>query len=882
MKKITKNTILENNKWYEAVYPTGFVNVSPKLIENGIKDLYEILLLRNINPNQVILIQLKLKHPSGFFRSISLVQNIRFKEFYELINIFIEYWDIRSEDYHIEKWEDILFMFQIPVEDIKPKLVRAKRKSEIHKAYIFRYGGYKLPNTMDITEWGYCEFSQNYNNAIVHKYKSTTVYDIQIFENSTKVEMRIGNKVILTFKDIMTEPGNLSTFTRLINKQSYYFKDGILIVKKIKKSLPFLSKLKKSNILTDKFLTMDIETRVIEDRMVPYCLSIYDGKFLQSFYYTEFYNERFMVQAAVEWLLRRKYHQHKIYIHNFSKFDVAFLLNTLSTFGTKLKPIIRDGRFINLKLTFDNRYTIDFRDSLLLLPVSLADLTKSFNVTKKGIFPYNFVNKEGIDLDYVGDVPEYTYFNSEKVTYADYIDYSKKYNKNWDLKQETKKYCEQDCICLYQVLDLFSKLIWKKERIDIFKYSTIPSLALSIFRTNYLKDAKIPLITGETYKDLVESYTGGSVDVYKPRPDKDVKVRRYDVNSLYPYVMKECPMPVGNPTYFEGDITFIEDKPFGFFEVEVKSPNIKIPILQLRVKTKAGTRTVAPIGNWTGWYFSEELYNAAKYGYTFTIKRGYLFDKGYIFKDFVSSFYNWKVESKKKNDTAGFLIAKLILNSLSGRFGMSPQMQNHVIVSEKESLKILTKHDVKEIIDLNNGKFFISYSIIEEHSDTVKIKNISVIIPSAVTSHSRIFMSPFKTEKILYSDTDNIDTTDILDPSLVGTNLGQFKLEHTFERVVFLVPKVYGGKNDKYEIVKVKGLRTTISFDELSQLLKKDQLLKLSQQKWHRDISKNEILIKNEIYTLMATENKRKNIYNSEGIFVDTEPLRVINGNIVD
>jgi len=93
-----------------------------------------------------------------------------------------------------------------------------------------------------------------------------------------------------------------------------------------------------------------------------------------------------------------------------------------------------------------------------------------------------------------------------------------------------------------------------------------------------------------------EGYTGGAVDVYKPYGEN---VYRYDVNSLYPYIMDSTPMPIGNPTFFEGDILSMLDKPFGIFEVEVTAPdNLNTPILQLRLKTKnGGTRTIAPTGN---------------------------------------------------------------------------------------------------------------------------------------------------------------------------------------------------------------------------------------------------------------------------------------------
>jgi hypothetical protein len=134
------------------------------------------------------------------------------------------------------------------------------------------------------------------------------------------------------------------------------------------------------------------------------------------------------------------------------------------------------------------------------------------------------------------------------------------------------------------------------------KYPTLSSLAFAIFRSKFLKDDEIPIIQGELYQILKNSFTGGSVDVYKPRPEENEKVFRYDVNSLYPFVMKEKNMPIGNPIYFNGDILYVYDylgleRPFGFFEVEIKAPdNMKIPLLQTKIQTKSGFRTIAPLG----------------------------------------------------------------------------------------------------------------------------------------------------------------------------------------------------------------------------------------------------------------------------------------------
>jgi hypothetical protein len=123
---------------------------------------------------------------------------------------------------------------------------------------------------------------------------------------------------------------------------------------------------------------------------------------------------------------------------------------------------------------------------------------------------------------------------------------------------------------------------------------------------------KLPITIGKIYSDIKKSYTGGAVDVYLPYGED---LYLYDINSLYPSVMREFPMPVGQPKYFEGDIlqniifnlvcteekekystTNNNDRPFGFFEVEITTPDdILNPILQTKLKGRY-SRTIAPIG----------------------------------------------------------------------------------------------------------------------------------------------------------------------------------------------------------------------------------------------------------------------------------------------
>lgn len=912
MKNSLKNPHFQKNllynKWYDFSYEITNNLITNNIIKSSLFSFKNYLYTSNILENALLLIHnkyrlminFKIKTVNNQYRTISYIQCIDIIDFDQLEQIFIEYWNLRSEDYYLAQYSDIIFTYKLldvnenNQSQMKVKLIKADERTK-NKKKVLKFGGFHIPNTMDFYFWGQVHWLDD-NNVIVYKTSSMLEYHIRLFENYQLVDMKLNTRLILSFKDILNNKYDLSTFTRELKNQSYVFQEGDLKLKKIEKKVSFLTKTKRNMFNNKNLITMDLETRIINDldgnKMSCYCVSIYDGQIFKSFYLSDYSNDKDMLRESIKYLMKRKYHNYKVYLHNFSNFDVIYLLNILSDLSDKINPLIRDGRFINIKFNFAEKYNLYFRDSLLLLPSSLKKLAKEFNVINKGIFPYRFIN-EIKSLNYIGEVPGLKYFDN--VSLEDYNVYYKGFH-NWDLRKETIKYCELDCFVLYKILFKFSNYIFGLFRVDILEYPTLSSLAFAIFRSKFLNDSKIPLIHGEIYDFIKESYTGGSVDVYKPRPDSTTlfngenKVYRYDVNSLYPYVMKHFPMPTGNPIYFEGDILNVHhdlnNKPFGIFEVDITSPeNIKIPLLQIRMKTDKGYRTIAPIGTWSGKYFSDELYNASKYGYRFTVKRGYLFEKGVIFEDYVNFLYDLKKKSNK--ETPNYIISKLLLNSLYGRLGMNPISENHIIVSHEKALELYSDMNITNIIDLKNGKELISFFSLPSDKDidsNTNIKNISVVVSAIVTASARMFMTQFKTDKnltIYYSDTDSIDINRELDIKYIGKELGQMKLEHIFEDAIFLAPKLYGGITKKYEYVKIKGLKNPIQFEELKFLLKKETKIEIKQDKWYKDISNGIFHIKDEIYTLMVTDKKRKLIYNNNNEFINTEPFKLQDGVII-
>ena len=694
------------------------------------------------------------------------------------------------------------------------------------------------------------------------------------------VDYKLNNKTIISFTDELLDVNNLGTFKRTIKNQILYFREGQLEYREKNYNYPIIPKLQERSHLINKFITMDLETFKENGVLVPYAVSIYDGKNINNkfFYLSDYKNSTDMLINAIKSIMTRKYHCYKVYLHNFSNFDGIFLLDILNQITDKIEIKKNEGRFIDIKIHFNNdKYKLHFRDSLLMLPASLDKLAHQFNVESKSIFPYDFVNSQ--NLNYKGSVPDIKYFKNMSLNY--YNKYSSEYKYiEWDMRKETEKYCHQDCKTLFDILELFFKQNFDITTVNGSKYPSLSSLAFANFRTKFLEDnIKIANIRGEVYTFIKQGYFGGAVDVYKPYGKK---LYLYDVNSLYPYIMLNNKMPIGQPTLIDGNSKLIEsilmnNNKFSFVEVDVYCPeDVKAPLLLHRLNTN----TVAPTGTWTDIYSSIEIKRAIQLGYKFHYKKCVYFECDYIFTNYVKYYYHQKKNSDKYS--SHYTISKLMLNSLYGRFGMNPNLDQHIITNREDLNKLIESSTIKDIIQLSNGKDLISYTpdnvMRDDLTDKFRNSLTSIPIAAAITAGARNYMSKFKNMEnytLYYSDTDSIVLDRPLPQEYVGDELGQFKLEYIFDEAVFLCPKVYGGINSDFELVRVKGLRNPVKFDLLKTLLKKGSSLQSPNEIWYKDISAGNIKIKDEIYTLSVSDSKRQLIYDPNNNFVDTKPIHL-------
>jgi len=85
-------------------------------------------------------------------------------------------------------------------------------------------------------------------------------------------------------------------------------------------------------------------------------------------------------------------------------------------------------------------------------------------------------------------------------------------------------------------------LYWTQYKVDIENCMTLSSLAMNIYRMNYYDPNLFPIHIPSRNEDrfIRRGYYGGHADTYKPYGEN---LYYYDVNSLYPYIMKTFPMP---------------------------------------------------------------------------------------------------------------------------------------------------------------------------------------------------------------------------------------------------------------------------------------------------------------------------------------------------
>lgn len=352
-------------------------------------------------------------------------------------------------------------------------------------------------------------------------------------------------------------------------------------------------------------------------------------------------------------------------------------------------------------------------------------------------------------------------------------------------------YCETHnklwCLECYNARDAEITYLFMRDYQDVVTQlggnmrHTIASTAMDIFRRAFLDDSY--WTPPQSLNELARgAYYGGRVEVFVKGYVQNVN--EYDVNSMYPYVMRTFPYPNPNTLNLRiepRDNRWIENYE-GVSFVAIESPQLAIPLLPYRLDNKLRF----PLGRWCAAYTHAELRKALMLGYRILKVYWSIFsaDVCYPFRNFVDTIYNMRKEMIEKGDTREEYL-KIILNSLYGKFGQRANTDagNLLLVqnmADLEKVQGMTLYDLGEYL----------YAI-KPFNNLHQPQFVNVLWAAYVTAYSRLTLYRYFENldgTLFYCDTDSIFTDADLP---TGTELGELKLKNKLEAAVFLYPKLY-------------------------------------------------------------------------------------------
>ena len=197
------------------------------------------------------------------------------------------------------------------------------------------------------------------------------------------------------------------------------------------------------------------------------------------------------LEKFCDWLFTDENYNSTVIAHNQAGYDGRFILQWCLGRGLHPDQYIRQGSRI-MYMTF-KKFKLRFVDSLHFFLEPLAKLSSTYNIdTLKGFFPHLFNIPE--NQNYIGLMPGEEAYGVKNMN-AD--TYNKKFKpwydgvkceKQWSFKEEMIKYCRADVEVLSKAVLSFRKMFKDKLDIDPFRYVTLASLCMAIFRGCFLPE----------------------------------------------------------------------------------------------------------------------------------------------------------------------------------------------------------------------------------------------------------------------------------------------------------------------------------------------------------------------------------------------------------
>ena len=369
-------------------------------------------------------------------------------------------------------------------------------------------------------------------------------------------------------------------------------------------------------------------------------------------------------------------------------------------------------------------------------------------------------------------------------------------------RAQLKSYCYRDTEIVMQAMWYYINFI-KAHNLGKLAL-TKSSQALIAYRTRFMP-TRIYLHSEEEAFDLERlSYFGGRTEAFQIGKVPGDDFILLDINSMYPYVMKNYKYPSKLLCLVEGEkLSKYTDFLGGYgliAEVDLNTPE---PVFACRYKKKL----IFPTGQFRTYLTTEGLRYAVKNGYVENIIRGAFYRMEDLFSNYVDYFRDLREKYQEDHNDVMSKLCKYMHNTLYGKW------------AEKEILTDMRDNDSgvdylhREIWDGVHGGWwletYLMNKIIMQHHGGEGYHSFPAIA-AHITENARLVMwDVIKTigqDKVLYCDTDSViihasdlaKAHNLIDDSI----LGALKIQDRFKGL-----QIDGAKNYRTgEVRHIKGI----------------------------------------------------------------------------
>ena len=415
-----------------------------------------------------------------------------------------------------------------------------------------------------------------------------------------------------------------------------------------------------------------------------------------------------------------------VYAHNGGKFDWHFVLPHLNPYD--------DIMIINGRIARCNLGMSELRDSYNILPVPLSAYKKD-------------------KIDYAIMEPDQRIKPHNKRLIAEYL--------------------KSDCVYLYELISGFVNLYGVQ----------ITQASAAMNQWKKLSQRKLPITNKEFYDVISPYYYGGRVECFESGII-DTNFQVLDINSAYPYAMLHKHPYSQDYTHVE---TYVEGA--DFYKINCVSHGA-FPyrgegnpgeFAGLRFPNDGERRTFTITGH---------EYRAAIETKTIAnvkVLESFIFSDHIDFTQYIHHFYEMRKAAKAKGNDAESLFAKLLMNSLYGKFASNPDNYKNYMIVPMDVIAGLGQ------MGWTFGGELGPWGLAEAPLNEEQKRYYNVATGASITGFVRamLWRSIAESKGVLYCDTDSIAVRKPGPSVVLGEELGEWKHEGDFDKAGIAGKKLY-------------------------------------------------------------------------------------------